>query len=162
MLFAALQAGTYAPELTVRAAAVAAPAADLGTLLDDDIGDVSGVTIGSYAFAAYQQAYAAQNPGLELTGILTDAGAAVTPMMAGLCLFGDNDKLHALATPLLVAYLRSDHGPRHRGRPSWPRTPQEHRPRGCRCSWPRVAPTPWSSPARHRGTWLRPARPAPE
>jgi len=51
----------YAPELSVRAAAVAAPAADLGTLLDDDIGNVSGVTIGSYAFAAYQQAYAAQN-----------------------------------------------------------------------------------------------------
>ena len=108
VLFAALQAGAYSPELTVRAAAVAAPAADLGTLLDDDIGDVSGVTIGSYAFAAYQQAYAAQNPGLELTGILTDAGAAVTPTMAGLCLFGDNDKLHALATPLLGAYLRSD------------------------------------------------------
>ena len=108
VLFAALQAGAYAPELTVRAAAVAAPAADLGTLLDDDIGDVSGVTIGSYAFAAYQQAYAAQYPGLELTSILTDPGAAVTPTMAGLCLFGDNDKLHALATPLLGNYLRSD------------------------------------------------------
>jgi hypothetical protein len=82
--------------------------ADLGTLLDDDIGDVSGVTIGSYAVAAYQQAYAAQYPGLELTSILTDAGAAVTQTMAGLCLFGDNDKLHAVATPLLGRYLRSD------------------------------------------------------
>jgi alpha-beta hydrolase superfamily lysophospholipase len=108
VLFAALQAGTYAPELTVRAAAVAAPAADLGTLLDDDIGDVSGVTIGPSAVAAYQQAYAAQYPGLELTSILTDAGAAVTQTMAGLCLFGDNDKLHAVATPLLGRYLRSD------------------------------------------------------
>ena len=47
-------------------------------------------------------------PGLELTSILTDAGAAVTQTMAGLCLFGDNDKLHALATPLLGRYLRSD------------------------------------------------------
>ncbi len=47
VLFAALQAVAYAPELSVRAAAVAAPAADLGTLLDDDIGNVSGVTIGS-------------------------------------------------------------------------------------------------------------------
>jgi acetyl esterase/lipase len=108
VLFAAQQARAYAPELTIRAAAVAAPAADLGTLLDDDIGDVSGVTIGSYAFAAYQQAYAAQNPGLALTGILTDAGAAVTPTMAGLCLFGDNERLHALATPLIGGYLRSD------------------------------------------------------
>lgn len=108
VLFAAQEAAAYAPELSVRAAAVAAPAADLGTLLDDDIGDVSGVTIGSYAFAAYQQTYVAQYPGLELTGILTDAGAAVTPVMAQLCLLGDNLKLHALAKPLLGAYLRSD------------------------------------------------------
>ena len=34
---------------------------------------------GRTPFAAYQQAYAAQYPGLELTSILTDAGAAVTP-----------------------------------------------------------------------------------
>jgi hypothetical protein len=108
VLFAAQQASAYAPELNLRAAAVAAPAADLGTLLDDDIGDVSGVTIGSYAFAAYQQAYVAQYPGLALSGILTDAGAAVTPAMSRLCLFGDNLKLHALAKPLLGAYLRSD------------------------------------------------------
>ncbi|MEP6648697.1 MAG: lipase family protein [Lapillicoccus sp.] len=74
VLFAAQEAAAYAPELTVRAAAVAAPAADLGMLLNDDIGDVSGITLGSYAFAAYQQAYASQYPGLELTSILTDAG----------------------------------------------------------------------------------------
>ncbi len=66
------------------------------------------MTIGSYAFYAYQQAYAAQYPGLQLTSILTDAGAAVTPAMAQLCLFGDNLKLHAIAKPLLGAYLRSD------------------------------------------------------
>ncbi len=108
VLFAAEQAGQYASELAVRAAAVAAPAADLGTLLDDDIGDVSGVTIGSYAFAAYQQAYASRYPGLELTSILTNAGASVTPTMANLCLFGDNLKLHALARPLRGNYLRSD------------------------------------------------------
>ncbi|HEU4999723.1 MAG TPA: alpha/beta fold hydrolase [Lapillicoccus sp.] len=108
VLFAAEQAASYAPELAVRAAAVAAPAADLAQLLDADIGDVSGVTIGSYAFAAYQQAYATQYPGLGLTSILTDAGAAVTPAMAQLCLFGDNLKLHTIARPLIGGYLRSD------------------------------------------------------
>jgi hypothetical protein len=66
------------------------------------------VTIGSYAFAAYQQAYASRYPGLELTNILTDAGANVTPTMANVCLFGDNLKLHPLARPLLGRYLRSD------------------------------------------------------
>ncbi|WP_290470902.1 lipase family protein, partial [Leifsonia sp. 71-9] len=50
VLFAARLARSYAPELDVRAAAVAAPATDLASLLRDDIGDVSGVTIGSYAF----------------------------------------------------------------------------------------------------------------
>lgn len=110
VLFAARQAASYAPELTVRAAAVAAPAADLAQLLDADIGDIAGITIGSYAFAAYQQAYASQYPGLELTSILTDAGAAVTPGMAQLCLFGDNLKLHTIARPLIGGYLRSDPG----------------------------------------------------
>ena len=108
VLFAAQEASAYAPELTVRAAAVAAPAPDLGTLLDDDIGDVSGVTIGSYAFAAYQQAYASRYPGLQPTSILTDAGAAATPTMANLCLFGDNLRLHSIARPLLGDYVRSD------------------------------------------------------
>ncbi len=52
VLFAGQLAGSYAPALRVRAAAVAAPATELGTLLNDDLGDISGVTIGSYAFAA--------------------------------------------------------------------------------------------------------------
>ena len=73
------------------------------------------MTIGSYAFAAYQQAYASRYPGLELTSILTDAGANVTPTMASLCLFGDNLKLHALARPLIGRYLRSD----PRSTPPW-------------------------------------------
>jgi alpha-beta hydrolase superfamily lysophospholipase len=108
VLFAGQDVSTYAPELHVRAVAVAAPAADLTDLLDADIGDVSGVTIASYAFEAYASAYASDYPGLSLTSILTDAGAAVTPTMAGLCLFGENLQLHALARPLVGAYLRSD------------------------------------------------------
>ena len=108
VLFAAQDAPGYAPDLTVRAAAVAAPAADLGRLLSADIGDVSGVTIGSYAFVAYQAAYVDRAPGLRLTSILTDAGAAAAPVMADLCLLGQNFQLHDIARPLVGRYVRSD------------------------------------------------------
>lgn len=54
-LFAAQLAPTYAPELTVKAVATAAPAADLTALMGDHLTDVSGVTIGSYAFTAFSE-----------------------------------------------------------------------------------------------------------
>ncbi|HEY4226368.1 MAG TPA: lipase family protein [Pseudolysinimonas sp.] len=107
-LFAGQLAASYAPELQLKAVAVAAPAAELGTLLNDDIGDVSGVTIGSYAFAAFQAAYATRYPGLSLGSILTPAGAAATPGMAELCLFGQNAALHRIATSLIGGYLLHD------------------------------------------------------
>src|SRR6478735_8468685 len=108
VLFAGQDAPSYAPELKVRGVAVAAPAADLGTLLDDDIPDASGVTLGSYAFAAYQSVYAATTPGLALDQILTPEGVAATPGMAQLCLLGQHDELHAQALALVGHYLRSD------------------------------------------------------
>ena len=107
-LFAGQLAASYAPEFRLEAVAVAAPAADLGTLLNDDIGDISGVSIGSYAFAAFQAAYAPSYPGLTLDSILTPAGAAATPAMAELCTFGQRAALHKLAKPLLGAYLRAN------------------------------------------------------
>ncbi len=108
VLFAAQRASTYAPDLTVRAAAVAAPATELATLLDDDIGDVSGVSLGSYAFQTYQDVYGPSTPGMSLTQVLTDEGAAATPQMAALCLIGQNDQLHDIAGPLVGRYLRGD------------------------------------------------------
>lgn len=108
VLFAAQEAPGYAPELRLKAAAVAAPAADLGTLLDDDIGDVSGVSLGSYAFQTYQSVYGPSTPGLALTQVLTDDGAAATPQMAQLCLIGQNSQLHDIAGPLVGKYLRHD------------------------------------------------------
>jgi acetyl esterase/lipase len=89
-------------------AVVAAPAADLATLLADDIDDVSGVTIGSYAFTAYQAAYAADYPGLALGSILTPAAAEAAPKMEQLCLLGQNEELHDIAKPLVGAYLSGD------------------------------------------------------
>jgi pimeloyl-ACP methyl ester carboxylesterase len=108
VLFAAQDAAEYAPEFTLLAAAVAAPATELGELLGDDINDVSGVTIGSYAFNAYAEVYGPSTPGASLDTILTPAGAAATPTMAGLCLFGENSELHSIAKPLVGAYLKSD------------------------------------------------------
>lgn len=108
VLFAAQAARAYAPEFTVRGVAVAAPAAQLIALLDDDITDPSGVTIGSYAFAAYQSAYQARYPGLALDSVLTPEGAAATPGMAELCLFGQHTELHDNATRLVGNYLAHD------------------------------------------------------
>jgi pimeloyl-ACP methyl ester carboxylesterase len=108
VLFAAERAPTYAPELDLEAVAVAAPATDLGELLDADIGDVSGVTIGSYAFAAYASVYGPTNPGMALDTILTPAGVAATPRMADLCLIGQNAALHTIAGPLIGGYVAHD------------------------------------------------------
>jgi pimeloyl-ACP methyl ester carboxylesterase len=108
VLFAAQDAADYAPELTPVTGAVAAPAAELATLLADDIDDVSGVTIGAYAFTAYQAAYAPTHPGLELTSILTPDAAEAAAEMEQLCLFGQNSELHELAAPLVGSFLAAD------------------------------------------------------
>lgn len=108
VLFAAQDAADYAPELNPVTVAVAAPAADLATLLADDIDDISGVTIGAYAFTAYQAAYAPTHPGLELTSILTPAAAEAAVKMQQLCLFGQNAELHELAQPLIGSFLSAD------------------------------------------------------
>ncbi|MGJ0388175.1 alpha/beta fold hydrolase [Microbacterium sp. WCS2018Hpa-23] len=108
VLFAAERAEEYAPELTLLGVAVAAPAADLTELMSDDIVDVSGVTIASYAIPAYEAAYADRYSADELAGILTPAGIAATPDMAALCLLSENKEIHAIADPLIGGYVTSD------------------------------------------------------
>ncbi|SEJ79636.1 Secretory lipase [Arthrobacter sp. yr096] len=107
-LFAAQRAASYAPELTIAGVAVAAPATNLGALLSADIGDVSGVTIGAYAFTSYAEAYASRLPGNPLASVLTAAGAAAAPRMAELCLLGQNSELHTMANPLIGAFVTGD------------------------------------------------------
>ncbi len=102
-LFAEQLSSTYAPDLTIKGVAIAAPATDLGQLLDDDSGDVSGTTIGSYAMSSYSAAY--QH---NLNTILTPAGISATPEMARLCLLGQNEKLHDIAQPLIGKYFAKD------------------------------------------------------
>ncbi len=107
-IFAAQRAASYAPELTIAGVAVAAPATNLGALLTADIGDVSGVTIGAYAFTAYAEAYPARLPGNPLTTVLTPAGASAAPGMAKLCLLGQNSELHTIANPLIGSFVLGD------------------------------------------------------
>ncbi|MGR0160888.1 alpha/beta fold hydrolase [Paenarthrobacter nitroguajacolicus] len=107
-IFAAQRAPSYAPELTVAGVAVAAPATNLGALLSADIGDVSGVTIGAYAFTSYAEAYASRLPGNPLASILTTAGASAAPVMAKLCLLGQNSELHTIAGPLIGRFVLGD------------------------------------------------------
>jgi alpha-beta hydrolase superfamily lysophospholipase len=107
-LFAAQLAPSYSPDLHLEGVAVAAPATDLGALLKDDIGDVSGVSIASYAFQAFSTVYKSTVPGTDLDTILTPAGVKATPVMAQLCLVSGHDKLHGLAGKLLGGYLAAD------------------------------------------------------
>jgi acetyl esterase/lipase len=104
-LFAAQEAPEYAPELDVKGVAVAAPATDLAALLRDDIGDISGVTIGAYAFNAYDKVYGPTDPGASLDQFLTPAGVRATPKAADYCLFGQQKELHAITRPLIGNYL---------------------------------------------------------
>ena len=105
-LFAAQRAPLYAPELTIAGVAVAAPAADLAALLSDHIDDISGVTIGSYAFTAYAQVYA--DRGATLDGILTPAAQAVVPEMNQLCLLSDMTQLHRIGQPVVGHFVTAD------------------------------------------------------
>jgi len=100
VLFAAQLAADYAPELEVDAVAVAAPAVDLGGLLDADIDDISGVTISAYAFDVFVDVYGG-TPGVALDTILAPAAVDVVPQMAELCLFGQNAALHELGEPFV-------------------------------------------------------------
>ena len=102
-LFAAQLAPVYAPELRVLATAVAAPATDLASLLRADIGDISGVSISSYAFDAYSKVY-----GYPLQSVLTPAAIGALPAMNELCLLSQNSALHAIAKPLIGKFLTAD------------------------------------------------------
>jgi len=106
VLFAAQRAAAYAPELTIEAVAVAAPAADLTSLLSAHLDDISGVTIGAYAFTAYAGVYA--DRGADLDGILTPAAQEILPEMNGLCLLTDISRLHRIGQPVVGRFVKAD------------------------------------------------------
>jgi len=107
-LFATQLAKQYAPELAVRAVAVAAPAAEVGPLMAGHMNDISGVTIGAYAFDAYQRAYASTMPGLSLDDVLTPAARQALPKMVPYCLLTQRKEIHAIAQPLVGGFFAAD------------------------------------------------------
>ena len=107
VLFAAQEASSYAPELKIAAVAAAAPAADLTKLMGSHLDDISGVTIGSYAFPAFAKVYA-DVPGVELSSILTPAAIEKTPEMNSLCLLSSLTELHEIGQPLVGNFTLHD------------------------------------------------------
>jgi hypothetical protein len=143
VLFAGQSVKRYAPDLTLRAVAVAAPATELAALLDDHIADASGVTIGSYSYAAYQAVYAHRYPGMSLDAILTPAGVAATPSMAQLCLFGQYLDLRKIADPLIGKYVAHNPGTTEPWATLLKQNTQAARASACRCSSRKANPTSW-------------------
>ena len=107
-LFAAEQAPRYAPELRLHGVAAAAPAAELGRLLADHRDDVSGVTIGSYAFDAIQKVYRPTDPAVRLDALLTPVGVSVVPKIAPKCLLTETKELHRIARPAVGNFYAVD------------------------------------------------------
>ena len=103
VLFAAERAGDYAPELKIEAVATAAPAADLTDLMSAHLDDISGVTIGSYAFSAYSEIY-----DVPIGDILTPAAIAIQPQMNELCLLSHIAELHRTGQPVVGDFTLSD------------------------------------------------------
>lgn len=106
VLFAAERAAEYAPELDIAAVAAAAPAANLLDLMSAHLDDISGVTIGSYAFTAFAEVYA--DDGARLSDILTPDAERIVPRMNELCLLSHLEELHAIGGPLVGDFTRSD------------------------------------------------------
>jgi alpha-beta hydrolase superfamily lysophospholipase len=107
-LFAAQEARRYAPDLRLQGVAAAAPAAELGQLLADHRDDASGVTIGSYALAAFRTVYGPTDPGVRLDRLLTPVGVSVVPKIAARCLLRDTSALHRIARPAVGHFFAVD------------------------------------------------------
>lgn len=102
-LFASQVVGSYAPEITMKGVALAAPATNLQELIKSDIDKMSGVTIGSYAFNEYSKAY-----GANLDTILSVPAQQTVQSASDLCLLGQNAQLHNLTKPLIGNFLVAD------------------------------------------------------
>ncbi len=108
VLFAAERADEYAPELSIEAVAAAAPAANLPGLMSAHLDDISGVTIGSYAFTAFADVYGDTVPGAQLDDILSPAALQIVPQMNQLCLLAHIGELHRIGEPLVGDFTTTD------------------------------------------------------
>ena len=68
--------------------------------------DISGVTIGSYAFQAYSEVY--KDRGAELDGVLTSAAQQILPKVNDLCLLKSLKEVHAIGEPAVGDFFAED------------------------------------------------------
>lgn len=99
-LFAEQLSSSYAPELSIKGVALAAPATELGELLEANVDAASDITIGSYVMESYSKTY-----GADINTLLTPAGAEATHTLADYCLLGQNAEMKKIADPLLKNYF---------------------------------------------------------
>ncbi len=81
VLFAALRAKTYAPELDLAGVAAAAPATDLGTLMRDDFATPGGKNLLAMTLWSWSRVF-----GAPLDGIVDPAALPVIDRLAQVCL----------------------------------------------------------------------------
>ena len=104
-LFAGQLAADYAPDLTLRAVAAAAPPTDLAALFTSGVADPAGIALTAFALDAYSSVYA--HRGAELSTVLTPTGVAAVPQIADLCSTQESE-IEPLATPLIGDYFSAD------------------------------------------------------
>jgi acetyl esterase/lipase len=80
-LFTGLIAQSYAPELQLAGVAAAAPATDLGTLMDDDLGTGGGNNITAMTLWSWSRVY-----GAPMTPLVTPQAMPVINHLAQLCI----------------------------------------------------------------------------
>lgn len=134
-LFAGQLAADYAPELTLKGAAAAAPAGELAKVFDLDLNTVDGIALGGWAMNAYYETYHDANPTMSLDQMLTSAGQAALPQMLELCdvIPAQYEQLAGIATPLIGKfYATTDPG----SVPPWQTLLAENTPGGTKTNAP--------------------------
>jgi alpha-beta hydrolase superfamily lysophospholipase len=92
VLFAASLAKTYAPELSLLGVAAAAPATNLGVLLDDDINSVSGRILAAMTLLAWSRNY-----GIALDGLVNETTLKIVRHIDKNCVDNVGGELGALS-----------------------------------------------------------------
>lgn len=88
-LFTGLLAASYAPDLELLGVAAAAPASQLGQLLDLDIGTVAGNVLGSQALVAWSEVF----PDTDLEQIVSSTQVPLARAVANRCITTEGDVL---------------------------------------------------------------------
>lgn len=102
VLFAGILAQSYAPELRLVGVAAAAPATELGTLMQDDLGTSGGDNLTAMTLWSWSRVY-----GAPLSKVVTPAAIPVINQLAGMCIerFFDVLRRRGLSRRLQQSFL---------------------------------------------------------